>query len=130
MLVTLSSRKTNKKRGPNARPNLRESARGLVASGRPPGGTCTFYSLDVATTQAASAVRTAVRARRALESTTIPERRARAMGMIESEDRATSDPQARKGVLEQMEKEGVDYLLLWFTDIEGHLKSFAITLDE
>jgi glutamine synthetase len=29
-----------------------------------------------------------------------------------------------------MEKEGVDYLLLWFTDIEGHLKSFAITLDE
>jgi glutamine synthetase len=24
----------------------------------------------------------------------------------------------------------VDYLLLWFTDIEGHLKSFAITLDE
>jgi glutamine synthetase len=52
------------------------------------------------------------------------------MGMIESKDRATSDPAARKAVLDQMEKEGVDYLLLWFTDIEGHLKSFAITLDE
>jgi glutamine synthetase len=52
------------------------------------------------------------------------------MGMVESKDRATSDPEARKAVLQQMEKEGVDYLLLWFTDIEGHLKSFAITLDE
>jgi glutamine synthetase len=52
------------------------------------------------------------------------------MGMIESRARATSDPGARKAVLEQMGREGVDYLLLWFTDIEGHLKSFAITLDE
>src|SRR3954471_3490688 len=52
------------------------------------------------------------------------------MGMIESKDRATSDPEARKAVLQQMEQEGVDYVLLWFTDIEGHLKSFAITLDE
>src|SRR5262245_9381793 len=52
------------------------------------------------------------------------------MGMSESKDRATSDPEARKAGLEQMEKEDVDYLLLWFTDIEGHLKSFAITLDE
>jgi glutamine synthetase len=52
------------------------------------------------------------------------------MGMIESKDRATSDPAARKAVLEHMERDGVDYLLLWFTDIEGHLKSFAITLDE
>ena len=52
------------------------------------------------------------------------------MGMIESEDRATSDPEARKAVLQQIEKEGVDYLLFWFTDIEGHLKSFAITLGE
>src|SRR3954469_23028967 len=50
--------------------------------------------------------------------------------MIESRARATSDPEARKDVLKQMEKEGVDYLLFWFTDIEGHLKSFAITLDE
>jgi glutamine synthetase len=52
------------------------------------------------------------------------------MGMIESRARATSDPDARKAVLKQIEQEGVDYLLLWFTDIEGHLKSFAITLDE
>jgi glutamine synthetase len=49
------------------------------------------------------------------------------MAMIESRDRATSDPGARKDVLKQMEKQGVEYLLLWFTDLEGHLKSFAIT---
>jgi glutamine synthetase len=47
--------------------------------------------------------------------------------MIESKDRATSDPKARKAVLDQIEKEGVEYVLFWFTDIEGHLKSFAIT---
>ena len=52
------------------------------------------------------------------------------MAMIESKDRATSDPSARKDVLKQMEKEGVEYLLLWFTDLEGHLKSFAITPGE
>jgi glutamine synthetase len=52
------------------------------------------------------------------------------MAMIESRARATSDPGARKDVLKQIEKEGVSDLLLWFTDIEGHLKSFAITLDE
>src|SRR3954449_10396299 len=52
------------------------------------------------------------------------------MGMIESRARATSDPGARKDVLKQIEQENVDYLLLWFTDIEGHLKSFAITLGE
>src|SRR5437764_7592816 len=49
------------------------------------------------------------------------------MAMIESKDRATSDPGARKDVLKQIEKEGVAYVLFWFTDIEGHLKSFAIT---
>jgi glutamine synthetase len=49
------------------------------------------------------------------------------MAMIESRDRATSDPGARKDVLKQMEQQGVEYLLLWFTDLEGHLKSFAIT---
>src|ERR687886_2262053 len=52
------------------------------------------------------------------------------MAMIESKDRATSDPAARKQVLQQVEEQGVDYMLLWFTDLEGHLKSFAITLDE
>jgi glutamine synthetase len=49
------------------------------------------------------------------------------VAMIESKDRATSDPAARKAVLEQIGKEGVEYVLFWFTDIEGHLKSFAIT---
>src|SRR3982751_6834814 len=52
------------------------------------------------------------------------------MAMIESKDRATSDPKARKTVLDAMEKEGVEYVLFWFTDIEGHLKSFAITPSE
>jgi glutamine synthetase len=52
------------------------------------------------------------------------------MAMIESRDRATSDPKARKKVLEAIEKEKVDYVLFWFTDIEGHLKSFAITPSE
>src|SRR5881392_577095 len=52
------------------------------------------------------------------------------MGMIESKDRATSDPAARKQVLKQMEKDGIEYVLFWFTDIEGHLKSFAITPSE
>src|SRR6202051_2651243 len=50
--------------------------------------------------------------------------------MIESKDRATSDPEARKDVLKQIEKQGVEYLLLWFTDLEGHLKSFAVTPSE
>jgi glutamine synthetase len=49
------------------------------------------------------------------------------MAMIESRHRATSDPEARKAVIKQMEKDGIEYLLFWFTDIEGHLKSFAIT---
>jgi glutamine synthetase len=52
------------------------------------------------------------------------------MAMIESNDRATSDPEARKEVIKQMKKEGVEYVLFWFTDIEGHLKSFAITPSE
>src|SRR6201985_2316574 len=52
------------------------------------------------------------------------------MAMIESKDRATSDPGARKDVLDQAEKAGVEYVLFWFTDIEGHLKSFAITPSE
>ena len=52
------------------------------------------------------------------------------MAMVESKDRATSDPAARKEVMRQMETEGVEYVLFWFTDIEGHLKSFAITPSE
>src|SRR5213595_927271 len=49
------------------------------------------------------------------------------MAMIESNNRATSDPDARKKVLKQMEKDGIEYVLFWFTDIEGHLKRFAVT---
>src|SRR2546426_1571439 len=52
------------------------------------------------------------------------------MAMIESRDRATSDPGARKDVLKKMEKDGAEYVLFWFSDIEGHLKSFAITPSE
>src|SRR5437867_6604161 len=52
------------------------------------------------------------------------------MAMIESRHRATSDPGARKDVLKQMEKDGAEYVLFWFSDIEGHLKSFAITPSE
>jgi len=52
------------------------------------------------------------------------------VAMIESKDRATSDPAARKDALKQMKADGVEYVLFWFTDIEGHLKSFAITPSE
>jgi glutamine synthetase len=47
--------------------------------------------------------------------------------MVETVDRATSDPALRAEVLKRIEDEKVDFVLLWFTDIEGHLKSFAIT---
>ncbi len=52
------------------------------------------------------------------------------MAMIESKHRATSDPEARRRVLEHIRDEGVEYVLFWFTDLEGHLKSFAITPSE
>jgi glutamine synthetase len=52
------------------------------------------------------------------------------MAMIESRHRATSDPEARRRVLAQLQDEGVEYVLFWFTDLEGHLKSFAITPSE
>jgi glutamine synthetase len=48
-------------------------------------------------------------------------------GMVESKHRATSDPEARRRVLEQIREQKVEYVLFWFTDLEGHLKSFAIT---
>ncbi|HXV32705.1 MAG TPA: glutamine synthetase family protein [Gaiellaceae bacterium] len=44
--------------------------------------------------------------------------------------RATSDPAARKEVLKRVTDESVEFVHLWFTDIEGHLKSFAVTLQE
>jgi glutamine synthetase len=52
------------------------------------------------------------------------------MAQVESRARATSDESARKDVVKQIENEGVQSVLFWFTDIEGHLKSFAITPQE
>jgi len=49
------------------------------------------------------------------------------MAQVESRARATSDVEARKKVLDRIHDEGVEFLLLWFTDLEGHLKSFAVT---
>jgi glutamine synthetase len=49
------------------------------------------------------------------------------MAMVESKHRATSDPEARRRVLDEMRDQKVEYVLFWFTDLEGHLKSFAIT---
>jgi glutamine synthetase len=52
------------------------------------------------------------------------------MAQVESKDRATSDPGARKDVLKQVKEQGIEDVLLWFTDVEGHLKSFSITTSE
>src|SRR5437763_15104774 len=52
------------------------------------------------------------------------------MAQVESRARATSDPEARREALKRLQDENVDYLLLWFTDIEGHLKSFAVSPSE
>src|SRR5690349_18967098 len=52
------------------------------------------------------------------------------MAQVETRHRATSDPAARAAVLERIEEERVEFVLLWFTDIEGHLKSFAVTPKE
>ncbi|HXE94472.1 MAG TPA: glutamine synthetase family protein, partial [Gaiellaceae bacterium] len=45
-------------------------------------------------------------------------------------NRATSSEDSRKRTLARIEKEGIEFVLLWFTDIEGHLKSFAVTPSE
>jgi glutamine synthetase len=52
------------------------------------------------------------------------------MAQVKSRNRATSSEESRKDVLARIEKEGVAFVLLWFSDIEGHLKSFAITPSE
>jgi glutamine synthetase len=52
------------------------------------------------------------------------------MAMVENErdtGRAKSDPAARKDVLKRVADENVRFIHLWFTDLEGHLKSFSIT---
>src|SRR5881275_1543029 len=52
------------------------------------------------------------------------------MGYVESRNRATSSPETRREVLAEIESRGIQDVLLWFTDLEGHLKSFAITRSE
>src|SRR3982750_824674 len=52
------------------------------------------------------------------------------MAQVESRNRATSDPGARKDVLKEIEERSIEDVLLWFTDLEGHLKSFSITTSE
>ena len=52
------------------------------------------------------------------------------MAYVESKNRATSDPETRKEVLAEIEARGIEDVLLWFTDLEGHLKSFSITTSE
>jgi glutamine synthetase len=52
------------------------------------------------------------------------------MAQIESKNRATSEPGARKDVLKEIKERGIEDVLLWFTDLEGHLKSFSITTSE
>src|SRR5687767_1120505 len=52
------------------------------------------------------------------------------MAQVESRMRATSSTEARRDVLARVRDEGVQFILLWFTDLEGHLKSFAITPSE
>ena len=52
------------------------------------------------------------------------------MAQVESKNRATSSEESRQQVLAKCKTEGIESLLLWFTDLEGHLKSFAITPDE
>src|SRR5262247_2509333 len=52
------------------------------------------------------------------------------MAQVETKNRATSNEETRKEVRERIEQEGVEFVLLWFSDIEGHLKSFAVTPSE
>ena len=50
--------------------------------------------------------------------------------MVKSKDRATSSVAERRAVLKRIKDEGVEHVLFWFTDLEGHCKSFAITPSE
>src|SRR5881296_2322457 len=52
------------------------------------------------------------------------------MAQVETQNRATSSEESRKRVRDRIDGEGVEFILLWFTDIEGHLKSFAVTPSE
>src|ERR687884_136356 len=48
------------------------------------------------------------------------------MAQVESRNRATSSEESRREVVRRIQDEGVAFVLLWFTDLGGHLKSFAI----
>ena len=48
------------------------------------------------------------------------------VAQVEQSGRATSAPEERQRVLREVKDGGVKYIHLWFTDIEGHLKSFSI----
>ena len=52
------------------------------------------------------------------------------MAQVETKNRATSSEESRKRVCARIEEERVEFVLLWFSDIEGHLKSFAVTPSE
>src|SRR5712675_2079942 len=52
------------------------------------------------------------------------------MAQVESKNRATSDPGERKDVLKEIKERNIEDVLLWFTDLEGHLKSFSVTTSE
>src|SRR5216110_1618558 len=52
------------------------------------------------------------------------------MAQVETKNRATSSEETRKRVRARIDQEGIEFVLLWFTDLEGHLKSFAVTPSE
>jgi glutamine synthetase len=52
------------------------------------------------------------------------------MAQVETRNRATSSEESRKRVHGRIQKDKIEFVLLWFTDIEGHLKSFAVTPSE
>ena len=59
-----------------------------------------------------------------------PAARRASAAQVKSKDRATSSVAARRAVLKRIKDEQIEHILFWFTDLEGHLKSFAITPNE
>jgi glutamine synthetase len=66
----------------------------------------------------------------AARRTTATRRASQRTTQVKSRDRATSSVAQRRAVVKRIKDEGITSVLFWFTDIEGHLKSFAITPDE
>ena len=52
------------------------------------------------------------------------------MAQVETRNRATSSEESRERGRGRIEKQGIEFVLRWFTDLEGHLKSFAVTPSE